>query len=323
LASQIKIYQEITRGVTELIVVADDYMAYPYERKIGQWRSRYHRLMGAIRLTSDPRLHRLEKRLRSLKALFEKIVLHHGATKNPAPLLTERIIGKMRLVSHEILTGSYHLMDIREAALDKANRANTLFLYILSFLIAAVTIISGFLTVSSITSPLRGILEKARRISIQYEPLQDNNQGARKASGEFEALSKALDLVIEKLLESLDELEAEIRDHQQTLSSLQKSEERFELAMKFTNDGLFDWDIESNEIYYSIGWKKMLGYEDHEIQNAFSEWERLTRPEDAGFMGRAAGTADGRTRPLSDRVSDAPQGGALGRYPFPRQCPVQ
>lgn len=62
--------------------------------------------------------------------------------------------------------------------------------------------------------------------------------------------------------------------------TLQKSEERFNLAMNASNDGLFDWNLETNEIYYSPGWKKMLGYEDHELPNDFSVWENTTDSED-------------------------------------------
>jgi PAS domain S-box-containing protein len=61
---------------------------------------------------------------------------------------------------------------------------------------------------------------------------------------------------------------------------LERTKEQYELAMKFANDGLFDWNLETNKIYYSPGWKKILGYEEHEIKNEFSEWERLTDPED-------------------------------------------
>jgi PAS domain S-box-containing protein len=61
--------------------------------------------------------------------------------------------------------------------------------------------------------------------------------------------------------------------------ALQESEERFTLAMKFANDGLFDWNLKTNEIYYSPVWKSLLGYDDDEIKNEFSEWERLTKPD--------------------------------------------
>jgi PAS domain S-box-containing protein len=69
-------------------------------------------------------------------------------------------------------------------------------------------------------------------------------------------------------------------DRKQADELLRRSEERFLLAMKASNDGLFDWNLETNEIYYSPAWKKMLGYEDHELPNDFSVWENTTDPED-------------------------------------------
>ncbi|MBU2466212.1 MAG: PAS domain S-box protein, partial [Bacteroidetes bacterium] len=60
----------------------------------------------------------------------------------------------------------------------------------------------------------------------------------------------------------------------------EESEERFNLAMQASSDGIFDWNLETNEIYYSPGWKKMLGYEEYELPNDFSIWENTTDPED-------------------------------------------
>ncbi len=59
-----------------------------------------------------------------------------------------------------------------------------------------------------------------------------------------------------------------------------RRKEQFELAMQATHDGLFDWNLTTNEIYYSPGWKKMLGYEEFELENEFSTWEKLTEPDD-------------------------------------------
>jgi len=69
-------------------------------------------------------------------------------------------------------------------------------------------------------------------------------------------------------------------ERMQAEEKLIESEERFNLAMKAANDGLFDWNLETNEIYYAPAWKKMLGYEDHELPNDFSVWENTTDPED-------------------------------------------
>ena len=61
---------------------------------------------------------------------------------------------------------------------------------------------------------------------------------------------------------------------------LLESENRFQYAMDATKDGLYDWDLVTNEIYYSPGWKSMLGYEYDALPNDFSIWEKLTEPKD-------------------------------------------
>jgi hypothetical protein len=72
----------------------------------------------------------------------------------------------------------------------------------------------------------------------------------------------------------------DVTEKEQALHKIKESEKRFELAMQASRDGLYDWDLITNEIYYSPGWKKMLGYEYHELPNDFSVWETLTEPED-------------------------------------------
>ncbi len=63
-------------------------------------------------------------------------------------------------------------------------------------------------------------------------------------------------------------------------ASLRASEERFALAMRGAHDGLFDWDLKAQSIYYSPGWKSMLGYAEDELEDRLDTWERLVAPED-------------------------------------------
>lgn len=63
-------------------------------------------------------------------------------------------------------------------------------------------------------------------------------------------------------------------------SALRESEERLRLAIAGSNDGIWDWDINNNKVYFSPRWKQMIGYEDHELTGDFATFERLLHPDD-------------------------------------------
>jgi diguanylate cyclase (GGDEF)-like protein/PAS domain S-box-containing protein len=57
-------------------------------------------------------------------------------------------------------------------------------------------------------------------------------------------------------------------------------EQRFSLAIQGTNDGVWDWDLQTNRVFYSPRWKAMLGYAETEIGDTADEWLRLAHVED-------------------------------------------
>lgn len=61
---------------------------------------------------------------------------------------------------------------------------------------------------------------------------------------------------------------------------LKQSEERFDLAMKGANDGLWDWNLKTNEVYFSPRWKSMIGYAETEIDGTVDAWAALLHKDD-------------------------------------------
>lgn len=62
--------------------------------------------------------------------------------------------------------------------------------------------------------------------------------------------------------------------------ALKLSDERFQLAMNASKEGLWDWNLRSNEVYYSPGYNEMLGYQQDELENSQSIWKMLIHPDD-------------------------------------------
>jgi len=62
--------------------------------------------------------------------------------------------------------------------------------------------------------------------------------------------------------------------------ALRISKERFQLAMNASKEGLWDWNLKTDEVYFSPSYSAMLGYQLDEFKNTHLTWENLLHPDD-------------------------------------------
>lgn len=75
-------------------------------------------------------------------------------------------------------------------------------------------------------------------------------------------------------------LDRYFREIRRSAQMLQSTEQRWLFALEGTGQGVWDWNAQTNEVFYSARWKTMLGFEPHEISDTPAEWEGRVHPED-------------------------------------------
>ncbi len=85
-----------------------------------------------------------------------------------------------------------------------------------------------------------------------------------------------------------DNLKLAVRDMEvqveKRTDELYRSEKRFSLSMRGANDGLWDWNLKTDEVYYSPRWKSMLGYKESELESRLDTWATLVHPDDKEWV---------------------------------------
>jgi PAS domain S-box-containing protein len=62
--------------------------------------------------------------------------------------------------------------------------------------------------------------------------------------------------------------------------NLQKIEDRWQFAIEGSNDGIWDWNVLTNEVFFSNRWKEMIGFKPDELEGKLSEWQTRVHPDD-------------------------------------------
>ncbi|HWQ65857.1 MAG TPA: PAS domain S-box protein [Methanospirillum sp.] len=105
--------------------------------------------------------------------------------------------------------------------------------------------------------------------------LREWNQVQARKKAEYE-----LSLKNEELSRRDDELQSHLTQLQSAHTLLARSEERLQLTLAVTNDGIWDWNMVTGTAIFSPRWYTMLGYEPDELPGTITTWKSLIHPED-------------------------------------------
>lgn len=104
--------------------------------------------------------------------------------------------------------------------------------------------------------------------------LQAENQMLR---AEIRVAHEAAEITARLVVEQFEKTEA-------ILTRFQIAEERLKFALDGANDGVWDWDYQTGEVFFSKRWKEMFGYAESDIGSSPDEWFGRVHPDDMDFV---------------------------------------
>ena len=114
-------------------------------------------------------------------------------------------------------------------------------------------------------------------IDVDLSERKRTEEALRKAYNELE---RRVEERTAELAKVNDKLRRKIEERKRAEESLRESEKRYLLATSAGRVGVWDWDLDTNEIYLDPMLKAFLGYEDHEIRNHIDDWGKRVHPAD-------------------------------------------
>lgn len=94
------------------------------------------------------------------------------------------------------------------------------------------------------------------------------------------AYRRNLEIKTQELALANTQLRRETEERSRVQAALEETNERYALVVRGANDGIWDWNFHTNQVYFSDRWKSMLGYEESEIGASVHEWFQRVHRED-------------------------------------------
>jgi diguanylate cyclase (GGDEF)-like protein/PAS domain S-box-containing protein len=95
------------------------------------------------------------------------------------------------------------------------------------------------------------------------------------------------EVMTEWLRSQTEDLARAYKRERDLVEEIQHSEERYALAARAANDGLWDWELGTSSIYYSDRWKAMIGHQESDIGTSPDEWFRRVHRGDLPRLRQA------------------------------------
>ncbi len=87
---------------------------------------------------------------------------------------------------------------------------------------------------------------------------------------------------------------------EQAFNELKESKSLWNFAIEGSGDGVWDWDVVNEKVFYSKRWKELLGYSEDEVGEGLDEWSKRIHPEDkAGTEAAVSRHFEGETTSYS------------------------
>jgi len=129
------------------------------------------------------------------------------------------------------------------------------------------------------TSKDRQVLNEGKLLDIPEEPIQTRHRGTRilhtRKIPLYDKEGRPLYLL---------GISEDITERKRAEDALRKSEERFHLATRATNDAVWDWNLITNTLWWNENLQTLFGYKPEEIESGLESWTNRLHPEDKGWV---------------------------------------
>ncbi|MBI5910808.1 MAG: EAL domain-containing protein [Betaproteobacteria bacterium] len=215
-----------------------------------------------------------------------------GQLKHDAALIGNALLSSIETMSSE---AAANLSRVSAAAGTEARRGKIL-LAVTFFLTCLAGVFVAVHLTRSITRPVNDIVAATKVVAggrLGYTL-------SRSYRAEFGELARAFNSMSLSLKSDQDSMLQEMAERRRAETALRESEDRYALAERGANDGLWDWDLGADRIYFSPRWKSMLGYADRALGSAPEDWFGLVHADDLPTLkGRLAAHFSGEAEHFS------------------------